>query len=67
MQVKRGAPSAGQRTERLATDGDLGAVSLVDDAINLLDVVGVGDDLVVGDNVLGTQLAYRGRGAAAAG
>lgn len=41
-----------KHTEALTTDGDLGAVGLVDDTVDLLDVVGVGDDLVTGENVL---------------
>lgn len=40
------------RTESLASDSDLGAVGLVGDAVNLLEVVRVGDDLVTGDDVL---------------
>lgn len=43
---------AGMRTERLSTNGDLPAVGLVGNAVDLLDVVRVGDDLVVGDEVL---------------
>jgi hypothetical protein len=65
--LQGGAWSARLHTEGLATNGDLGAVGLVDDAVNLLDVVRVGDDLVVGDDVLGTELACRERGAAGAG
>lgn len=42
------------RTESLASDSDLGAVGLVGDAVNLLEVVRVGDDLVTGEDVLGT-------------
>lgn len=38
--------------EVLATDRDLLAVGLVDSAVNLLEVVRVGDDLVAGDEVL---------------
>lgn len=41
-----------EHTEGLTTDGDLLAVGLVDDTVDLLEVVGVGDDLVVGDDVL---------------
>jgi hypothetical protein len=48
---------AGKRTERLSTNGDLPAVGLVGNAIDLLEVVGVGDDLVVGDDVLRPVLA----------
>ena len=36
-----------------SSDVDLGAVGLVDDAVDLLEVVGVGDDLVTGEDVLG--------------
>jgi hypothetical protein len=48
---------AGKRTELLSTNGDLPAVGLVGNAIDLLEVVGVGDDLVVGDDVLRQVLA----------
>jgi hypothetical protein len=51
---------AGQRTERLSTNGDLLAVGLVGNAVDLLEVVRVGDDLVVGDDVLRGVLAKRG-------
>ena len=34
--------------------GDHGAVGLVDDAVDLLEVIRVRDDLVVGDDVLST-------------
>lgn len=40
-------------TDVLAADGNPLAVGLVGDAIDLLQVVGVGDDLVTGDEVLG--------------
>jgi hypothetical protein len=40
------------RTKRLSTNSDLPAVGLVGNAVDLLDVVRVGDDLVVGDDVL---------------
>ena len=36
----------------LATDGDLSAVGLVGDAVDFLEVVGVGDQLIAGDDVL---------------
>ena len=39
-------------TDVLATNSDTGAVGLVDDAVNLLEVVGVRDDLVTGEDVL---------------
>ena len=41
-----------KHTEGLTTDGDPLAVSLVDNAVDLLEVIGVRDDLVVGDDVL---------------
>jgi hypothetical protein len=40
------------RTKRLSTNSDLPAVGLVGNAVDLLDVVRVGDDLVVGNDVL---------------
>lgn len=40
------------RTDVVGTDGDLGAVGLVGDTVDLLEVVRVGDDLVAGDEVL---------------
>jgi hypothetical protein len=43
---------AGERTERLSTNGDLPAVGLVGNAVDQLEVVRVGDDLVIGDDVL---------------
>jgi hypothetical protein len=54
-------------TKRLAADSDLGAVGLVDDTVNLLEVVRVGDDLVTGEDILGAVLALckRRDGAAA--
>jgi hypothetical protein len=47
--LQRGAE---KRTKRLSTNGDLPAVGFVGNAVNLLEVVRVGDDLVVGDDVL---------------
>jgi hypothetical protein len=44
-------------TKRLAADSDLGAVGLVDDAVNLLEIVRVGDDLVTGEDILGAMSA----------
>ena len=44
--------SVGTGVEGLTTNGDLGAVGLVDDTVNLLEVVRVGDELVTGDDVL---------------
>ena len=38
--------------EALATNADFLAVGFVDGAVNQLDIVRVGDDLVAGDNVL---------------
>jgi len=46
----RGCVGAG--VEGLAANGDLSAVGLVDDAVDLLEVVGVRDELVAGDDVL---------------
>lgn len=43
---------SGALTEGLASNGDLGAVGLVDDTVNLLEVVRVGDDLVTGEDIL---------------
>lgn len=43
---------AGERTERLSTNGDLPAVGLVGNAVDQLEVIRVGDDLVIGDDVL---------------
>ena len=48
-----------KHTEGLTTDGDLLAVGLVDDVVDQLEVVGVGDDLVVGDDVLKTSVSKR--------
>lgn len=42
----------GAGVEGLTTDGDLGAVGLVDDTADGLKVVRVGDELVAADNVL---------------
>ena len=44
--------SVGTGVEGLATNGDLAAVGLVGDTVNLLEVVRVGDELVTRDNVL---------------
>jgi len=43
---------AGEHTERLSTNGDLPAVGLVGNAVDQLEVIRVGDDLVIGDDVL---------------
>jgi hypothetical protein len=48
------------RTERLSSNGDLLAVGLVGNAVDLLKVVRVGDDLVVGENILRAVSAKRG-------
>lgn len=55
----------GQRSTCLAThtdvvvaNGDLLAVGLVDGAVNLLQVVGVGDQLITGDDVLWRMLVW---------
>lgn len=45
----------------VASDGDLLAVGLVDSAVDFLEVVGVGDDLVAGDEVLRTCRCQLGR------
>ena len=42
----------GTGVESLTTDGDLGAVGLVGNTVDLLEVVRVGDELVAGDDVL---------------
>ena len=41
-----------KHTEGLTTDVDLLAVGLVDDTVNLLEIVRVGDDLVTGEDIL---------------
>jgi hypothetical protein len=48
LQARRGSV----RTDGDGTLGNHGAVGLVDDAIDLLEVIRVRDDLVVGDEVL---------------
>jgi hypothetical protein len=50
-----------EHTEGLTTDGDLLAVGLVDDTVDLLEVVGVRDDLVVGEDVLERMSADYGQ------
>jgi hypothetical protein len=50
--LERHSTEKRKHTDVFGTDGDLLAVGLVDDAINLLQVVRVGDDLVTGDKVL---------------
>lgn len=42
----------GIRTDFDCTESDHGTVDLVDNAVDFLKVVGVGDDLVTGDNIL---------------
>lgn len=44
--------SEGVGTNVVSTDGDTGAVGLVDDTVNQLEVVRVRDHLVAGDNIL---------------
>lgn len=44
--------SAWERTNVVGADGNLLAVGLVGYAINLLEIVRVGDDLVAGDKIL---------------
>jgi hypothetical protein len=41
-----------KHTDVVTTNGDTGAVGLVDDTVNELEVVGVRDHLVSGDNIL---------------
>ena len=43
----------GVRTDADGAEGDHGAVDLIGDAVDLLDVIRVRDDLVIGDDVLG--------------
>lgn len=57
MATEKRARSYQLDRDSVRTDGDgalsdHGAVGLVDDVINLLEIVRVGDDLVVGDEVL---------------
>lgn len=42
----------GTNVDVVGADSDSRAVGLVNDTVNLLEVVGVGDDLVVGEDVL---------------
>lgn len=51
LDLRRGG-GAGARTDLDGALDDHGAVDLVDDAINLLQIVRVRDDLVVGDDIL---------------
>ena len=47
----------GIRTDFDGTESDHGTVNFIDNAIDFLEIVGVGDDLVTGDNVLlGTRM-----------
>lgn len=46
-----------EHTEGLTTDVDLLAVGLVDNVVDELEVVGVGDDLVIGENILGASVS----------
>lgn len=41
-----------QRTNIDSANSDHGAVNLVDNTVNLLQIVGVGDDLIIGNNIL---------------
>lgn len=43
------------RTDFDSAEGNHGAVDLVHDTIDLLQIVGVGDDLVTSDNILFTM------------
>lgn len=45
------------RTDVVVADGDVGAVDLVDGAVDELEVVRVRDHLVSGDNILGVESA----------
>lgn len=47
-----GKENADEHTDIITTDGNPLAVGLVGYPINLLEVVGVRDDLVIGDNIL---------------
>ena len=47
----------GRHTDVVTTNGDTGAVGLVDDTVNELEVVRVRDHLVSGDNILGVESA----------
>lgn len=48
-------------TEGLTTDGDLLAVGLVDNTVDLLEIIRVRDDLVVGDDILERTSANYGQ------
>lgn len=49
------------RTKGFSADGDFPAVNLVGNAVDLLDIVRVGQDLVVGDQILRGVLAKEGQ------
>jgi hypothetical protein len=51
----------GRHTDVVTTNGDTGAVSLVDDVVGDLEVVRVRDHLVSGDNILGVESARSSR------
>lgn len=51
----------GASVESLTTDGDLGAVGLVNDAVDELQVVRVGDELIAADNVLREESQFMAR------
>ena len=42
----------GIRTDFDGAEGDHGTVNLVDNTIDFLEIIGVGDDLIIGENVL---------------
>jgi len=44
-----------RHTNVVVANGDSGAVGLISGAVNKLEVVRVGDELVAGDNVLGRE------------
>jgi hypothetical protein len=55
----------GARTDGDTSLGDHGAVGLEDNAVDILEVVGVGDELVTGENILlaGKEIAGSALGA----
>jgi len=60
-QARRCVSAGGGRTNAAYTDGDLATVSLVGDAIDLLEIVRVGDDLVAGNDVLRKRQSHSSR------
>ena len=45
----------GIRTDFDGTESDHGTVDFVDNAIDFLEIIGIGDDLVTGDKILFTR------------